>query len=239
MADLTGRRALVTGAATGIGAATVARLRADGAEVIGVDAAPTYPGVMADVTDPDQLAEAVRGAGELHICVANAGVSLMQPFLEGDLESWRRVIDVNLLGVMLTFQEAARAMPPGGRLLATASIAGLHGERDAAAYCASKAGLVSLVQTLSLELAPRGLTVNAVAPGQIETAMNRRDLGLASEREGRPADEILRDHLERRVPARRLGTPEEVAALFAFLASDEAAFITGATFRIDGGELAG
>jgi NAD(P)-dependent dehydrogenase (short-subunit alcohol dehydrogenase family) len=140
---------------------------------------------------------------------------------------------------MLTFQEAARAMPPGGRLLATASIAGLHGERDAAAYCASKAGVVALVRTLSLELAPRGLTVNAVAPGQIETAMNRRDLGLASEREGRPADEILRDHLERRVPARRLGTPEEVAALFAFLASDEAAFITGATFRIDGGELAG
>lgn len=239
MANLTGRRALVTGAAAGIGAATVARLRAEGAEVIAVDAAPDHRGLVADVSDPGAVAEAVRTAGELHICVANAGVSLMEPFLDGKLESWRRVLDVNLLGVMLTFQEAARAMPPGGRLLATASIAGLHGERDAAAYCASKAGVIGLVRTLSIELAPRGLSVNAVAPGQIDTGMNRRDLLLAGEREGRPADDILRDHLERRVPARRMGTPEEVAGLFAFLASDEAAFITGEVIRIDGGELAG
>jgi NAD(P)-dependent dehydrogenase (short-subunit alcohol dehydrogenase family) len=237
MAALQGRRALVTGAATGIGAATVARLRADGAEVIGVDAALDYAGLVADVTDPEEIAAAVGSAGELDICVANAGVSLMEPFLEGRLASWRRVLEVNLLGVMMTFRAAALAMPRGGRLLATASIAGLHGEPNASAYCASKAGVIALVRTLSIELGPFGITVNAVAPGQIETAMNRRDLELVAEREGRSADDLLREHLERRVPAGRMGTPEEVAAVFAFLAGPGAEFITGEVIRVDGGEL--
>jgi NAD(P)-dependent dehydrogenase (short-subunit alcohol dehydrogenase family) len=239
MLPLSGRRALVTGAATGIGAATVARLEADGAEVVGLDAAPGYEGLIADVTDPDQVRAAVRSAGELDICVANAGVSLMEPFLDGTRESWRRVLDVNVIGVMLTLQAAAAAMPDGGRLLATASIAGLHGEPGAAAYCASKAGVIALIRTLSIELAPLGFTVNAIAPGQVETEMNRRDLHLVSQRTGRPAEEVLADHLERRVPARRMGTPEEVAALFAYLASDEAGFVNGEVIRIDGGELAG
>ena len=96
--------------------------------MVGVDADPAYGGVVADVTDPDQIAAAVLASGELDICVANAGISLMQPFLEGDVGSWERVLRVNLLGVMNTFQQAALAMPRGGRLLATASIAGLHGE---------------------------------------------------------------------------------------------------------------
>lgn len=239
MLPLSGRRALVTGAATGIGAATLARLRADGAQVVGVDTAPGYDGLIADVTDPDQIESAVHSVGELDICVANAGISLMEPFLEGGAESWRRVLDVNLVGLMLTLQAAARAMPNGGRLLATASIAGLHGERDAAAYCASKAGVVGLIRALAIELAPLGFTVNAVAPGQVETEMNRRDLELVSERTGRSTAELLAEHLERRVPAGRMGRPEEVAALFAYLASDDAGFVTGEVIRIDGGELAG
>jgi NAD(P)-dependent dehydrogenase (short-subunit alcohol dehydrogenase family) len=239
MGSLEGRRALVTGAAAGIGAATVARFRAEGARVVGVDADPAYSGVVADVTDPDQIAAAVLAAGELDICVANAGISLMQPFLDGDLGSWERVLRVNLLGVMNTLQLAALAMPRGGRLLATASIAGLHGEPAASAYGASKAGVIGLVRSLAVELGPRGFTVNAVAPGQIDTRMNATDLETVSRREGRPAAELLRAHLDQRVPARRLGTPEEVAGLFAFLASDAAAFITGEVIRIDGGELAG
>ena len=238
MPALQGRRALVTGAAAGIGAATVARFRAEGAVVFGVDAAPDHRGLIADVTDPGQMAAAVESAGELDVCVANAGVSLMEPFLEGGIHSWRRVLEVNLVGVMVTFQAAARAMPRGGRLLATASIAGLHGEPNAAAYCSSKAGVIALVKTLSIELSSRGITVNAVAPGQIATGMNRRDLELAAEREGRPADELLHEHLAGRVPAGRLGEPEEVASVLAFLASD-AGFVNGEVIRVDGGELAG
>jgi NAD(P)-dependent dehydrogenase (short-subunit alcohol dehydrogenase family) len=238
MGILDGRRALVTGAAAGIGEATVMRFQEEGASVVGVDADPEYSGLVADVTDPDQMADAVRAAGELDICVANAGISLMQPFLDGDLASWERVLRVNLLGVMVTFREAVRAMPGGGRLLATASIAGLHGEASASAYCASKAGVIGLVQALAVELAPRGFTVNAVAPGQIDTRMNSADLSIVSRREGRPAPELLQEHLEQRVPARRLGTPDEVARLFAYLASD-AGFITGTVVKIDGGELAG
>jgi len=239
MGTLEGRRALVTGAATGIGAATAARFRAEGAHVVGVDADPAYDGVVADVTDPDQIAAAVLAVGDLDICVANAGISLMQPFLDGDLAAWGRVLQVNLLGVMNTFQQAAMAMPRGGRLLATASIAGLHGEPEASAYCASKAGVVGLVRSLAIELGPRGFTVNAVAPGQIDTRMNSTDLETVSRREGRPAAELLQAHLDQRVPARRLGTPDEVAGVFAFLASDEAAFISGSVVTIDGGEVAG
>jgi len=238
MGALEGRRALVTGAATGIGAATVERFRAEGASVLGVDVAPGFEGFTADVTDPEQMAAAVRAAGELDVCVANAGISLMEPFLDGSVASWTRVIHVNLLGVMVTLQAAARAMPRGGRLLATASIAGLHGEASAAAYCASKAGVVALVKTLSIELGPH-ITVAGVAPGQVETGMSLGDLDDVAKRMGRPADELLRDHLERRVPARRMGTPDEIAAVFGFLASDQARFINGECVVIDGGELAG
>jgi NAD(P)-dependent dehydrogenase (short-subunit alcohol dehydrogenase family) len=245
---LAGRRALVTGGAAGIGAATARRLEADGATVLVADAvAPERPGpgrVVADVTDPAQVAEAVRlAAGDdgLHICVANAGIALLEPFARGSVQSWERVLRVNLLGVMITLQAAAAAMIDAGRpgrLLATASIAGLHGEPGGAAYCASKAGVIGLVRTLAVELAPWEITVNAVAPGQIDTAMNSGDVELQARELGRKPDELRREHLDGRVPARRLGRPEEVAGLFAFLASDEAAYITGEVLRIDGGELA-
>jgi NAD(P)-dependent dehydrogenase (short-subunit alcohol dehydrogenase family) len=243
-------RVLVTGAAAGIGDATARHFATDGAQVVALDAAESATGdppnlrrVVGDVTDPAHLAAAVElaaGDAGLDVCVANAGVSLMEGFLEGGTESWERVMRVNLLGVMLTLQAAATSMVErgGGRLLATASIAGLHGEPGSSAYCASKAGVIGLVKTLAVELAPHGVTVNAVAPGQIDTGMNARDLETVARAAGRSPRDLLDEHLERRVPARRLGAPEEVAALFAYLASDAAAFITGEVIRIDGGELA-
>jgi NAD(P)-dependent dehydrogenase (short-subunit alcohol dehydrogenase family) len=244
-------RVLVTGAAAGIGDATARRFAAAGAEVVGLDATETQPDdppnlrrAVGDVTDPDSVAAAVRlAAGEdgLDVCVANAGVSLMEDFLAGTVDSWQRVVQVNLIGVMITLQAAARSMAGtgrGGRLLATASIAGLHAEPGSSAYCASKAAVIELVRTLAVELAPHGITVNAVAPGQIDTAMNARDLEIVARSLGRGPEDLLDEHLERRVPARRLGTPDEVAGLFAYLASDEAAFVTGEVIRIDGGELA-
>ena len=237
----------MTGGAAGIGEAIARRFAADGASVVVLDAAeaPGSQGVIADVTDPAQVADAVRqaaGAEGIDICVANAGVSLMEDFLSEPPERWELVLRVNLLGVMITLQAAAAAMASagrGGRLLATASIAGLHGEPGSAAYCASKAGVIGLIKTLAIELAPLGITANAVAPGQIDTAMNARDLETVGSRSGRTAASLLQEHLDRRVPAGRLGTPDEVAALFAFLASDAAAFINGEVLRIDGGELAG
>lgn len=238
---LTGRTALVTGAAGGIGAATVRHFEAAGARVLGVDSAPSYEGFVGDVTDPSDMAAAVAAAGEIDVCVANAGISLVEPLLDGEPDRWERVLQVNLLGVMVTFQAAARAMVEGGRggrLLATASIAGLRGERNGAAYGASKAGIVGLVRSLSVELSGHGIAVNAVAPGQIDTGMNRRDFAAAGGSSGRSAAEVLQAHLESRVPAGRIGRPEEVATVFTFLASDAASFITGEVIRVDGGELA-
>ena len=238
---LAGRRALVTGAAGGIGAAVVRDFERAGATVVGVDAAPSYRGFVGDVSDPADMAKAVAEAGALNICVANAGISLMEPLLEGGPERWREVIAVNLIGVMVTFQAAARAMVHhggGGRLLAVSSIAGIRGEADTAAYAASKAGVIGLVRALAVELADHGITVNAVAPGQIDTPMHRRDIDVLGRRLGRPAADLLREHLERRVPARRRGLPGEVASLLTFLASDASSFVTGETVRIDGGEAA-
>lgn len=250
---LAGKTALVTGAANGIGLATVERFLAEGAAVIAIDRQvgqreehPHLEWIEADVTDDAAVAAAAQRAarfGGLDICVANAGVGRIEDFVAGTRESWMHVFDVNLIGVMLTLRAAAQKMIEGGRggrLLATASIAGLRGEPHApsSAYAASKAAVMGLMRAISVEVAAHGITANAVAPGQIDTELNAADLEVMSAREGRTSGDVRAEFLATQVPAGRMGRPSEVAALFTFLASDDAAYITGSTLRIDGGELA-
>ena len=253
MGVLQDKVAIVTGAGNGIGRATVERFLREGAKIVAFDRAveasspdPRLTWVQGDVTvaaDIERAIEAARAFNGLDICVANAGIGKIEDFIRGSRESWMQVIDVNLIGVMMTLRAAASVMVEagrGGRLLATSSIAGLRGEAHApsTAYAASKGAVMALMRAISMELAQYGITANAVAPGQIDTALNFSDLEVMSARFGRDAHDFRDEFLQSTVPMRRMGVPAEVAGLFTYLASDEASFVTGTTFRIDGGELA-
>ena len=222
MNSLEGKRVVVTGGSSGIGAATVERFRREGADVVSI----ALDGeIVCDVADAAQVAAAFEEIGEIDVLVANAGISIRKPFLEIAEEDWRRVLDVNLTGVFHCAQQAARRMDEGV-ILMTASTNGFSGHENYADYNASKAGVILLARTMARELAPR-IRVNAVCPGYVLTPMQRAEY----------SDEMLAD-VNAGIPLGRHASPEEIAALFAFLASDEGAYFTGATLTIDGGELA-
>lgn len=245
MKGLKDKRVLITGGASGIGKSTVARFIQEGSHVAVLDrdekacleikkALPELKEtIIADVTKPDNVAEAFGRLDTLweglDILINNAGISIRNPLLDITAEQWLEVMDVNLNGVFYVAQQAAKRMwkGEGGVILNMGSTNALTGYHYYASYNASKAGVVELTRSMALELAPK-VRVNAVCPGFILTPMQEAEY-----------TEKMLDAFRKKTPLGRLGKPEEVAALFAFLASDEAAFITGQAFVIDGGEIAG
>jgi len=228
-------RALVTGGGRGIGAAIAARLAAGGAEVVVADldaeaaqrraAAIGARGVAFDVADPAEAQAAIEAAGPLDVLVNNAGVDDVGFFTEVTPERWRRVLSVNLEGVMACTHAALPAMQRAGhgRIVNVASEAGRIGAKANAAYAAAKGGVIAFTKSIARENARYGITANAVAPGPIETPLLRE------------MDPHAIEVLTSMTQLRRLGTPEEVAAAVAFLASEEASYITGETLGVSGG----
>ena len=245
---LEGRIAAITGGALGIGRATALCFATEGAsvalgdvEVGGAEAVAKEIvergghaiAVGVDVGDFRQVQafvdRVVGEFGRLDVMFANAGIAHSAPFLEHPEEQWHRVLRVNLTGVFLCCQAAARQMVKqgGGRIIITASINGFRGVENLVGYNVAKAGVVELTRTMAVELAQHRVAVNAIAPAQIDTRMTR---SLPAEARQRRAE---------RIPMGRFGEPDEVARAALFLASDEASFITGHTLAVDGGYLAG
>jgi meso-butanediol dehydrogenase/(S,S)-butanediol dehydrogenase/diacetyl reductase len=245
MRGLKDRRILITGGASGIGAATAARFLEEGARVCVLDRDAQgcdhirreLPGlaeaIIADVTDLMQVeaafAEAVRLMDGVDVLVNNAGISIRHKFLDITPEEWEKVLSVNLTGVFYVAQTAARHMweRGSGAILQTASTNGLVGQPFYADYNATKAGVIALTKTMAVELAPK-VRVCAVAPGYVLTPMQRAEY----------SDAML-EEVNGKIPLRRHAEPGEIAALFAYLASDDAAYVTGQVIAIDGGETAG
>ena len=218
---MNGKVVIVTGAAGGIGAATVDALRRGGAVVIGTDAREGADRVL-DVTDARAWSDLVAEHERVDGLVNAAGVTHRARLGHVTLEDWNRMLGVNVTGPLLGMQAVLERMPRGGSIVNVCSLAALTGHYTAA-YTASKWALRGLSRTASLELGERGIRVNAVFPGYVETAMTAS------------APPVFRDASVRAAPLGRTGRPEEVAAAIAFLLSDASSYITGAELAVDGG----
>ncbi len=233
---LQGRVAAVTGAGGGIGGAIAAAFRAEGAEVVESDlkADGLGPGGLAiDVSKPEDarrlVAETVARHGRIDILANVAGISVRHAIFDVTPEDFDRVLRINLYGSFYCLQEAARPMVEAGygRIVNIASISGVRVGAERMAYGISKAGVVALTQQAAMELAPFGVTVNAIAPGPVDTALTRAHHTPAA-----------RANYHRMIPAARYGFPEEMADAAVFLAGEAAAYVSGVVLPVDGGYLA-
>lgn len=245
MKGLKNKRVLITGGASGIGSATVSRFVAEGSLVSILDYDKTalekkkentpeiVCAIKGDVSKPSDIDDAFNKIKELmggiDVLINNAGISIRDSFMDISYEQWQKVINVNLTGVFLVAQATAKMMlkGDGGVIINMGSTNGIMGYPFYASYNASKAGVIELTKSMALELAPT-IRVNAVCPGYILTPMQEAEY----------TPEMLNE-CESKIPLKRLGKPDEVAGLFVFLASDDARYLSGQTFVIDGGEIAG
>jgi NAD(P)-dependent dehydrogenase (short-subunit alcohol dehydrogenase family) len=251
---LDGRVAVVTGAAGVIGTATIKLLAERGARIVAVDrdqkqlqaaikdlpASAAHP-VIADVTQEDEVADYVRAAmekfGAIDVFYNNAGIEGdITPVMRYSLQTFRRVLDVNVIGVFLGLKHVLPVMlkQNRGSIINTASIAGLIGSPDIPAYTASKHAVIGLTKSAAIDCTGTNVRVNCVCPGLIDSRM------LSAIIEGRnPGNApVPNDRIVERIPARRLGLASEVASVVAFLASDEASYVTGSAYTVDGGRTA-
>lgn len=253
-------RALVTGGARGLGEAVAERLVRDGGDVALLDVSeaveataarlralrpgaivlPIRGDVSAERDVERALGRAADGLSGLDLLVNNAGIGgPVADLVDADPTDLRRVLDVNLWGAMLVARAAARIMidqGTGGCIVNIGSIFGQQGVAGAAAYCASKGGIALLTHSLALELAPHGIRVNTIAPGNMDTEMHRADLRLAAERRGTTLEEEL-ERVRATIPLGRHGTGEDVAGAVAWLASHDEAYVTGQTIGVNGGVI--
>ena len=245
--SLKGKVALVTGAATGIGKAIALRLAQEGADVaVNYFSAAQNPdeevkqieglgdraiSVMADVSKSDQveamIAQTIQQLGGIHILVNNAGIEKPTPILDLDEKLWDAMLNVDLKGAFLCTQAAGKWMRDngGGSII---NISSVHEEIPMvgnAAYCAAKGGLMMFMRTIAVELAPYNIRVNNIGPGAIDTPINAATM----------ADPAKTEALRNSIPLKRIGSPEDVAGLAAFLCSDDASYVTGSSYFIDGG----
>ncbi len=247
--DLTGQRAIVTGASRGLGRHFALTLARAGAQVAlaarGVDRLAEVVkevegfngcgvAIQVNVTDGKSVKRCIEVAentlGPINILVNNAGIAVTKPLLEHAEEDWDSVLDTNLKGVWLVAQEVARRMVhygQGGSIVNIASVLGERGISQLPGYCASKGGIINLTRAMAVELAPHGIRVNTIAPGYIETDMNRQFFTTQAGQ-----------RLIKRIPQRRLGQVEDLDGILLLLASDASRYMTGSVITIDGGQSA-